>query len=111
MNHKKDGEKTKLYNIKSEMEQKFMDCIRAEFPQYALPKNCSTDRSTNELRNIKHENKMVELRNLFGLHDFSKRFTNEDFEELRSRARETHGLPAENFGAQTSGYKFYLKGI
>ena len=57
-----------------------------------------------------HGHKMVELRQIFRLDEFSKRFTPEDFEEARNKARKQQNFPAENFQA-VSAYQLFVKDI
>ena len=64
-------------------------------------------------RDSPHENKMTELRKMFRLREFSNQFiekvTNEDFERVRTKARETLDLPADDFPPKISAYLLYLK--
>ena len=54
---------------------------------------------------------MTELRKLFLLDEFSKNFTQEDFEQTRNKARETQGFPAENIQKRKGPYDLFVQDV
>ena len=54
---------------------------------------------------------MAELRKLFRLDEFSKNFTQEDFEQARNKARENQGFPADNIQKIKGPYDFFRHDI
>ena len=58
-----------------------------------------------------HGQKMAELRKLFRLEEFSKNFTQEDFEQARNKARETQGFPAENIQKRKAPFDLFVQDV
>ena len=77
---------TTKYTSRSKIKQALTRTIEAEFPNYSLPNNSLTS----------HNNKIAELRELFRLQEFRRHFAEEDFQQARTKARETHNFPADN---------------
>ena len=54
---------------------------------------------------------MAELRKLFRLQEFSKNFTQEDFEQARNKARENQGFPAENIQKRKCPFDLFVQDV
>ena len=107
MNHCKDTEKSKFREIDGQAKQELIRMIQAEFPYYGLPNNALTEPASS----LYHEHKMAELRKLFRLKEFSKKFTPEDFEQARNKTREKQGFPAENIQQRKRPFDLFVKDI
>ena len=97
----KDIEKSKFHDIDNQFKQDLIRKIDANFPNYSLA----------EATLSTHKHKMAELRKLFRLQEFSKNFTQKDFEQARNKARENQGFPAENIQKTRRPYDLFLQDV
>ena len=97
---------SKFRDIDNRVKQELIRTIEAEFPNYSLPKTVLTEPTYST-----HNHKMAELRELFRLDEFSKHFTQEDFELARNRARDLQNFPAENIQTRISPFDLFLADV